>query len=56
MERSVKEEGKGEAEMKAALALRCVIEWYGLLFFFSSFNNLNYVVLFLRESTICEWQ
>jgi hypothetical protein len=32
MERSANEEEKGEAEMKAALALRCIIEDWGLLF------------------------
>jgi hypothetical protein len=48
MEKSVKEEEKGETEMKAALALRCVVENWGVLFFYfiSSFNNLNFVVLF----------
>jgi hypothetical protein len=33
MERSVKEGEKGEDEMKAALALRCIVDEYCLLFF-----------------------
>jgi hypothetical protein len=33
IERSVKEERKGDAEMKAALALQCIVEYGGLLFF-----------------------
>jgi hypothetical protein len=33
LERSVNEERKGEVEMKAALALRCIVEYYSLLFF-----------------------
>jgi hypothetical protein len=33
LERSVKEGEKGEPEMKAALALRCLVEHPGLLFF-----------------------
>jgi hypothetical protein len=33
IERSVNEGEKGEAEMKAAFALQCVVEGYGLLFF-----------------------
>jgi hypothetical protein len=33
MERSVNKEKKGDAEMKAALVLRCIVEYSGLLFF-----------------------
>jgi hypothetical protein len=33
MERGLKEGEKREAEMKAALALRCIVEDWGLLFF-----------------------
>jgi hypothetical protein len=33
MERSVNEEEKGEAEMKAAIALQCIVEDSGLMFF-----------------------
>jgi hypothetical protein len=33
LERSVKKEKKGESVMKAALALGCVVEDWGLLFF-----------------------